>query len=87
MNAAQAGRYLSEVLSPLCRVLASIDLYRRALDLSERWQFAFYDAIVVAAALQAGCQILYSEDLPHGQRVEGLRIINPFHEGPAGSPG
>ena len=34
--------------------------------------------IIVAAALQAGCRTLYTEDLPHGQRVETLNIINPF---------
>jgi predicted nucleic acid-binding protein len=78
MTAAQAGRFLAEVLAPLCRVFASIELYRRALDLAERWRFSFYDALVVAAALQPGCRTLYTEDLPHGQRVESLHIRNPF---------
>jgi len=66
------------VLTPLCRVFAGIELYRRALDVAERWRCSFYDALVVAAALQAGCRTLYTEDLPHGQRVDTLNIINPF---------
>ena len=53
-------------------------LYQRALDLQTRYQFRFYDALIVAAALAAGCTRLYSEDLQHGQRIEGLTIVNPF---------
>ncbi len=41
-------------------------------------QFAFWDALIVEAALTAGCKTLYSEDMQHGQVVDGLRIENPF---------
>ena len=70
--------YLEQVLSPLCEVFASIELYRLALDMAERWHYAFYDALIIAAAVQAGCRTLYSEDLQHGQRIANLAIINPF---------
>ena len=53
-------------------------LYRRGLDVQERWKFGFYDSLIVAAALEAGCKRLLSEDMQHGQRIEGLRIENPF---------
>ena len=76
MAAAQA--YLDTVLAPLCNVFASIALYRRAVELQARWQFSFYDALIVAAALNTGCKHLLSEDLQHGQRVESLVIENPF---------
>lgn len=66
---------------PLCRVLPSEALYLRAMALKLRWQFSFYDVLVVAAALQADCNQLYSEDLQHGQQVEGLVILNPFLPG------
>jgi predicted nucleic acid-binding protein len=50
-----------------------------ALDLCERRGFSFYDALIVAAALHAQCDALYSEDLQHGQVIERqLRIVNPF---------
>lgn len=74
----RAHAYLDVVLAPLCTVFASLGLYRRALDLRARWRFGFYDALIVAAALEAGCRRLLSEDLQHGQRVESLVIENPF---------
>ena len=55
-----------------------MDLYKRALDLRARWQFSFYDALIVAAALTAGCTRLLTEDLQHGQQVEKLTILDPF---------
>ena len=42
------------------------------------YSVAFYDSAIVAAALEAGCKHPPSEDLQHGQRIEGLRIENPF---------
>ena len=73
-----ARDYLETVLAPLFQVPASIALYRRALELRERYRFSFYDSLIVAAALEGGCTRLYSEDLQHGQRVERLVIENPF---------
>ncbi len=73
-----ARAYLEHVLAPLLLVPASIDLYHRGLDLQDRYRFAFYDALIVAAALEAGCARLLSEDLQHGQQIEGLIIENPF---------
>ncbi len=72
-------KYLRSILSPLCEVFVSIELYSRSLEVMERWQFSFYDSIIVAAALQADCSILYSEDLQHEQRIENLTVHNPFH--------
>ena len=74
-----AQALLSAVLEPLCKVFASIELYRKALEVKARWRFSFYDALIVAAALRAGCGILYAEDLQDGQAIEGLVIRNPFH--------
>ena len=71
-------RYLKQVLYPLLSVYSSQELYLSALDISERWQYGFYDSLIIAAALSIDCEILYSEDLQHGQKVFGLQIINPF---------
>ncbi|KNZ33108.1 MAG: twitching motility protein PilT [Methylibium sp. NZG] len=73
-----ARSYMDTVLIPLLQVPASAALYHRALDVRARWQFSFYDALIVAAALAAGCSRLISEDLQHGQRVDSLTIHNPF---------
>lgn len=73
-------KYLNAVLSPLCEIFTSIELYLRSLDLMERWQFSFYDSLIVAAALQADCALIYSVDLQHEQKIQDLTIRNPFHK-------
>ena len=78
MDAGEAERYLTNVLAPLFRVPASMPLYEKALGLKSRYGYSFYDSLIIAAALEAGCKRLYSEDLHHGQRIEGLTIENPF---------
>ncbi len=70
--------YMENVLAPLFRIPASIPLYNRALDVQARYRYSFYDSLILAAALDAGCDRLYSEDLQSGQRIEGLKIENPF---------
>jgi predicted nucleic acid-binding protein len=74
----QARSYLDVVLLPLMQVLPSGALYHRALDVQQRWRFGFYDSIIVASALSAGCTQLLSEELQDGQRMEGLVVKNPF---------
>jgi len=50
-----------------------------ALDVAQRYGFSHYDSLIVAAALEAGCATLYSEDLQNGQVIDQrLTIINPF---------
>ena len=71
-------RYLSIVLEPLCEVFSSAELYHQALEIADEWRFSFHDSLIVAAALEAECQVLYSEDLQADQRIRGLTIRNPF---------
>jgi len=49
-----------------------------ALQLKERYQLSYWDAAIIAAALELGCQTVYSEDLNDGQVYAGVRVINPF---------
>lgn len=79
-DSADVRRFMETVLSPLWRIMPSRPLYHRALDLKSRYGYSFYDSLIVAAALDAGCRKLYSEDLQHGQRIEQLEIENPFRE-------
>lgn len=53
-------------------------LLTSAIDLQQRHHLSFWDAMVVQAALEAGCDTLYSEDLNAGQRFGALLIVNPF---------
>jgi predicted nucleic acid-binding protein len=80
LNTDETKQYLDNVLAPLFRVPASLSLYRRALDLQTRYRYGFYDSLVIAAAIDAGCTRLYSENLQDGQRIEGLTVENPFRE-------
>ena len=77
-SADECRRFMNDVLAPLWRVMPTQALYERALDIHARYRYAFYDALIVAAAISAGCSRLLSEDLQHGQRIEGLTIQNPF---------
>ena len=78
LGADQIRAYLDNVLAPLFRVPASIPLYDRALDVQVRYRYGFYDALIIAAALEAGCTRLYSEDMQDGQEIGRLTIQNPF---------
>jgi len=50
-----------------------------ATRLAQRYGFSWFDALIVAAALECGCETLYSEDLHAGQLIEGtLQVVNPF---------
>ena len=56
----------------------TLETHEQALDLASRYGFHIDDALIVAAALQADCRRLYSEDLQDGQVIGGLLIRNPF---------
>jgi predicted nucleic acid-binding protein len=58
----------------------TLDTHTSAVALARSHGLAFYDALVVAAAVEAGCDILYSEDMQHGRIIGGLTIRNPFLE-------
>ena len=73
-----ASAVLSDLLQPLWKVQPNAALFQRALSLQQGTAIGFYDSLIVAAALAAGCKRLLSEDLQHGQKIAGLRIENPF---------
>lgn len=61
-------------------VFLSDQLTLDALDLKARYQLAWYDSLIVAAALEADCKFLFSEDLQGGMTIEGkLKVVNPFN--------
>lgn len=72
-QALDAVRTLCEPPVPL-----SLETHASAIEIAERFGFQIYDALILAAALQAGCHVLYSEDMQHGQVIGSLTIRNPF---------
>jgi predicted nucleic acid-binding protein len=59
----------------------TLSIHRRALDVAQRYGYSFYDSLGIAAALEASCSTLYSEDMHDGQQIDGLTIRNPFVQG------
>jgi predicted nucleic acid-binding protein len=72
-------REILATVRQLCEVI-SLDLatHDRALELVEHHRLSIFDALIVSAAIGAGCTTLWSEDLHHGHKIERLTIRNPF---------
>jgi len=61
-------------------VALTAETHTAALGLAREHGLAFYDALIVAFAIEAGCDTLYSEDMQHGRDLASLTIRNPFSE-------
>jgi predicted nucleic acid-binding protein len=70
---------IEELAAAFDVVTFDLGTQRKALRLKARYQFQYYDALIVATALENGCDTLLSEDMQHGQKVEkSLGIVSPF---------
>lgn len=56
----------------------TVETQASAVAIARRHQIHIYDATVIAAAEQAGCDVLYSEDMQHGATIAGVEIRNPY---------
>ena len=74
----EAEQYLHGVLRPMLRVQSSVGLCTEALHVRERYRLSWYDSLIVAAAQEARCTVLYTEDLQHGQRFGDVVVEDPF---------
>lgn len=80
MSFQELESYIDNVFSHLWQVYSSKDLIYSALGIQEKFKFSFYDSLIIAASLEAGCKTLYSEDLQHKQNIYSVQIINPFQD-------
>lgn len=73
-------RMFLDIVGNVCEVVNfSIDDHALGLELAERYGFSIFDSMIVASALRAGCDVLYSEDMQHGQSIDGLlTVVNPY---------
>jgi predicted nucleic acid-binding protein len=74
-------REFLDLICVLCPepVAISLDTHKAAVLVSEKYGYTIYDALIIAAALKAGCTTLYSEDLQDGQVIiRQLTVRNPF---------
>ena len=75
---ADTARRKVELFARFDRVVLDVDDVLAAIDLHRLNGIAFWDGLIVRAALVARCAVLYSEDMQHGRRIEGLQVVNPF---------
>ncbi len=70
-------REVLQTVRIMCSVEAvTVETHDSGLDLSERYGFAIYDSMMLASALLANCSVVYTEDLQHGQNIEGTLAVN-----------
>lgn len=79
ISAAKARGILSNYLAWQIEVNGPSTILR-ASEIEERYQLTFWDSMIVAAAAQGGAERILTEDLNHGQVIEGVKIENPFHK-------
>lgn len=70
--------FSTEILWPHCTVYPTPKIHRTAIGIHRDTQYRFYDCLIVAAALESGAKILYSEDLQNGRSFGEMKIVNPF---------
>ncbi len=79
MDLDEVGEVLTGVRHFCDVVPVTIDIHDQALTITRRYGFSIYDSLIIAAAITARCEVLYSEDLQSGQQVGvHLKITNPF---------
>lgn len=78
MSSFEAEEFLNTVFRPLQTVHSSPALVVSALQIYGKHKLSWYDSLIVAAALQAECSTLYSEDMQDGRTIQNLKIENPF---------
>lgn len=73
-----AELYFTGVLRPLLTIHSSAGLYSEALRIQQRYKISWYDSIILAAASEANCSVICTEDLQDGAKLNGILVKNPF---------
>ena len=76
-------REILDTIRAVCGVEPiTLATHERGLAINERYGFSLYDSMIVASALIVDVKVLYTEDLQHGQVIDGqLRVVDPFLKG------
>lgn len=79
LDIATTEQHISNLITACAVVVVQSDTVLKALAISNRYGFSYYDSLIVATAIESGCDLLYSEDLQNGQVIDAkLTIVNPF---------
>jgi predicted nucleic acid-binding protein len=76
-----AGRAFLRELLPFCIAPLDAGTTQLAFVIEDRLRASWWDCVMLASALQAGCQLFLSEDLQGEREIEGMRIVSPFTRG------
>ena len=79
LSAAQARKEIL-LLSNMATVDIDPTLVVRAIEIHEKWQLSYWDALILASAERAGCSTVYSEDLSDGQSYGAVTVRNPYKQ-------
>ena len=77
MRPEKALEWLAEIEHRPC-IVVNADVFRRATEISIRYQVNYWDGAIIAAAEALGADTVYSEDLNHGQSYGSVKVVNPF---------
>jgi len=75
---AEAAQKKVEILAALVAVTIDAEHVVESIKLHRLYDLSFWDALILHAARRAGCDRLLTEDLPAGQKIEGVEIVDPF---------
>ncbi len=77
-SAQELQETISDLLRPMCKYFPSFEFYERALSLYSLNNISPCDALIIQAALDLNCEVLYSVDLQDGHTFGKLEVVNPF---------
>jgi predicted nucleic acid-binding protein len=76
---AELDEFLDLFMSTFNVIKLDMETFKTGLMISRQYGYHHYDSMIIAAALEAGCERLYSEDMQHRQIInKKLQIVNPF---------
>lgn len=78
LNVTEAARHVGAYSALEGLVVITPEHILEAAKIHARWSVSFWDGLILAASKACGAKVLYSEDMAHGQRIGGVRIVNPF---------
>jgi len=72
-------REILATIRAVCDVVpVTVEVHEKGLAIAERYGVSFYDSLILAAAQEAGCRTVYSEDMQNGQKFRDVTVRNPF---------
>ncbi len=69
---------IEDLLAPMLAHTPDSSFYKRAINIYAKQSLSFYDSLIVQAAIDLKCEVLYSEDMQNGARYRGVIVVNPF---------